>query len=115
MNGCGDSLRAASGGRGQRGEPTAVEPRALRPMSRQARGLGRIFRPRSRDKRTGQVKEFSICDQYTIQADLFSRAILENSTQAISLEDAVKNMAVIDAIFHSETSGAWEAIPQKLV
>jgi len=31
--------------------------RALLPMSRQARGLGRIFRPRSRDKRTGEVTE----------------------------------------------------------
>ena len=61
-----------------------------------------------------EVKEFPICDQYTIQADLFSRAILENSMQAIPLEDAVKNMAVIDAIFRSETSGAWEAITQNV-
>jgi len=61
-----------------------------------------------------EVKEFPICDQYTIQADLFSRAILENSMQAIPLEDAVKNMAVIDAIFRSATSSAWEAIPQNV-
>ena len=61
-----------------------------------------------------EVKEFPICDQYTIQGDLFSRAILENSTQAIPLEDAVKNMAVIDAIFRSATSAAWEAIPQSV-
>ena len=61
-----------------------------------------------------EVKEFPICDQYTIQGDLFSRAILENSTQAIPLEDAVKNMAVIDAIFRSATSAAWEAIPQNV-
>jgi hypothetical protein len=59
MNVCGDSLRAASAGHGQRDEPTAAG-RAFLPMSRQARGLGRIFRPRSRDKRTGQMKEFSI-------------------------------------------------------
>jgi predicted dehydrogenase len=55
-----------------------------------------------------EVKEFAICDQYTIQGDLFSRAILENSMQAIPLEDAVKNMAVIDAIFRSASSGRWE-------
>jgi hypothetical protein len=60
MNGCGESLRAASGGRGQRDEPTAAGHRVLLPMSRQARGLGRIFRPRSRDKRTGEVTEYSI-------------------------------------------------------
>ena len=55
-----------------------------------------------------EVKEFATCDQYTIQGDLFSRAILENSAQAIPLEDAVKNMAVIDAIFRSASAGGWE-------
>ena len=62
-----------------------------------------------------EVKEFAICDQYTIQGDLFSRAILENSVQAIPLEDAVKNMAVIDAIFRSASAAQWEAVPQNLV
>lgn len=57
-----------------------------------------------------EVKEFAICDQYIIQGDLFSRAIRENSTQTIPLEDAVKNMAVIDAIFRSESSGNWEIV-----
>src|SRR5436853_455074 len=45
-----------------------------------------------------EVKEFPICNQYTIQGDLFSRAIRENVEQPIPLEDAVKNMAVIEAI-----------------
>jgi predicted dehydrogenase len=62
-----------------------------------------------------EVKEFAICDQYTIQGDLFSRAILENTVQAIPLEDAVQNMAVIDAIFRSESSGRWETVPQSVV
>jgi predicted dehydrogenase len=57
-----------------------------------------------------EVKEFAICDQYTIQGDLFSRAIRENGAQAILLEDAVKNMAVIDALFRSESSGGWEKV-----
>lgn len=56
------------------------------------------------------VKEFAVCNQYTIQGDLFSRAILENSMQAVPLEDAVKNMAVIDAIFRSESSDGWEKV-----
>lgn len=59
------------------------------------------------------VEEFPICDQYRIQGDLFSRSIRENREQAIPLEDAVKNMAVIDTIFLSASSGQWEAIPQK--
>lgn len=55
-----------------------------------------------------EVREFPVCNQYTIQGDLFSRAILENSAQAIPLEDSVNNMAVIDALFRSESSGTWE-------
>jgi predicted dehydrogenase len=57
-----------------------------------------------------EVKEFPVCDQYTIQGDLFSRAIIENGAQAIPLEDAVKNMAVIDALFRSASAGDWQAI-----
>lgn len=57
-----------------------------------------------------EVKEFAICDQYTLQGDLFSRAILGNSEQETPLEDAVKNMAVIDAIFRSALAGAWEGV-----
>jgi len=55
-----------------------------------------------------ETKEFPICDQYTIQGDLFSRAIIEDREQPIPLTDAISNMAVIDAIFRSAQSGAWE-------
>ncbi len=54
--------------------------------------------------------EIPAADQYTIQGDLFSKAILENSEQPISLEDSVKNMTVIDAIFRAAESGKWENI-----
>lgn len=60
---------------------------------------------------TIETREFQICNQYTIQADLFSQAILQNVEQPIPLEDAVRNMAAIDAIFRSTRSGAWE-IPE---
>lgn len=52
-----------------------------------------------------EVKEFARCNQYTIQGDRFSQAIRENTEQPIPLDDAVKNMGVIDAIFRSATSG----------
>jgi predicted dehydrogenase len=61
-----------------------------------------------------EVKEFAIGDQYTIQGDLFSRAILEDGVQAIPLEDAVKNMAVIDAIFRSASAGNWETVHERV-
>jgi predicted dehydrogenase len=52
--------------------------------------------------------ELDICNQYTIQGDLFSKAILDNAAVPSPLEDAVKNMACIDAIFRSAESGCWE-------
>jgi predicted dehydrogenase len=54
------------------------------------------------------TETFPICDQYTIQGDLFSRAIRENSEVPVPLTDAIKNVAVIDAIFRSAESGRWE-------
>jgi predicted dehydrogenase len=48
------------------------------------------------------------CDQYTIQGDVFSKAILEDGEVPVPLEDAIANMAVIDAIFRSAKSGKWE-------
>ncbi len=52
--------------------------------------------------------EFPVCDQYEIQGSLFSQAIRENTEQPIPLEDAINNMAVIDAVFRSASSGNWE-------
>jgi predicted dehydrogenase len=45
------------------------------------------------------------CDQYTIQGDLFSRAILDDTEVPVPLEDALKNMTVIEAIFKSAEAG----------
>jgi predicted dehydrogenase len=47
-------------------------------------------------------------DQYTIQGDVFSKAILEDRDVPVPLEDAIANMAVIDAIFRAAESGKWE-------
>lgn len=52
--------------------------------------------------------EFDLCDQYGIQADLFSRAILNDAAMPISLDDSVLNARVIDAIARSAQSGASE-------
>jgi predicted dehydrogenase len=55
--------------------------------------------------------DFETCNQYTIQGDLFSKAILENTDVPSPIEDAVKNMACIDALFTSADTGRWE-VPQ---
>ena len=50
---------------------------------------------------------FPICDQYTIQGDLFSKAILNNTYVPTPLEDAVANMKVIDALVESAKIRSW--------
>lgn len=54
--------------------------------------------------------ETEACDQYTIQGDLFSQAIREKTEPVLSLEDSIKNMAVIEAVFRSAKSGQWEKL-----
>ncbi len=51
-----------------------------------------------------------ICDQYTIQGELFSEAILQDTPVPTPLDDAVANMTVIDAVFRSAESGHWEPV-----
>jgi predicted dehydrogenase len=55
------------------------------------------------------VETLPVCDQYTLQGDAFSRAILEGTEVPVPISDAVKNMAVIEAIFRSAVSGRAEA------
>ncbi len=59
-----------------------------------------------------QIEEIQleICDQYTIQGDLFAKAILDDTPVPTPLSDAVANMQVIDALVLSAQSGSWVAI-----
>ena len=50
---------------------------------------------------------FPVCDQYTIQGDLFSLAILNDTDVPTPLEDAVANMKVIDALVESAKIRSW--------
>lgn len=54
-----------------------------------------------------EVFMFDKVDQYTLQANAFSKSILNDTPVPISLEDAVNNMRVIECIFESSTKGAW--------
>ena len=71
----------------------------------------RIFIDDGADLYGGSIEtiEFPAADQYAIQGDSFSRAILENSEQAISLEDSFANMAAIDAVFRAAETGGRES------
>jgi predicted dehydrogenase len=54
------------------------------------------------------AEEFAICNQYTIQGDLFSRAVRGDGEVPVSIEDGIKNMAVIEAVFRSAETVKWE-------
>jgi predicted dehydrogenase len=49
-------------------------------------------------------------DQYELQGTAFSRAVRGEIALPFGVDDAIANMRVIDALFRSEKSGAWEAV-----
>jgi predicted dehydrogenase len=57
--------------------------------------------------------EIAAVDQYTLQADRFSEAVRGVGTVPVSLENAVGNMVVIDALFRSADERRWIAIPDE--
>jgi predicted dehydrogenase len=54
-----------------------------------------------------RTEEFPACDQYTIQGDLFSAAVEGEGDVPTPLEDSIRNMAVIEALFQSAENGKW--------
>ncbi len=70
----------------------------------------RIFIDDGRDIHGSGVttETFPLCDQYTIQGDAFSKAVRGEGEVPVPLEDSIKNMAVVEALFRSAESGRWE-------
>jgi predicted dehydrogenase len=62
-------------------------------------------------QRGENIEELTLeaCDQYTVQGDLFSQAVLNDTAVPTPLEDAIANMKVIEALFASAKSGGWES------
>jgi len=56
------------------------------------------------------VEDLPASDQYQLQGEAFSRAVRGEAPLDYGVEDAIANMRVIDALFRSERSGAWEAV-----
>ena len=52
-------------------------------------------------------EELPIADQYTVQAEAFGRAVLEDAPVPTPLTDAVANLRVIEALRESDDRGAW--------
>ena len=51
--------------------------------------------------------ELEICNQYTIQGDLFSLAVLNDKKVPTPIEDAVANMKVLEAVVQSSDKESW--------
>jgi predicted dehydrogenase len=51
--------------------------------------------------------DLPVCDQYTLQGDAFSRAILDGTPEPYPLEESVGNMRVLDALARSAVTGGW--------
>jgi predicted dehydrogenase len=68
----------------------------------------------SGDLRGGGIstETFPVCDQYTLQGDAFAKAVFEGVSVPVPLEDSIRNMAVIEAVFNSAKSGQWEVLLQ---
>ena len=63
-------------------------------------------------QRGDQIEEIVLetVDQYTLQGDAFSQAILNHTPAPTPIEDALANMRVIDAVFESGKRGGWVEI-----
>ena len=57
-----------------------------------------------------EVEEFPIIDQYGEQGNVVSRAIRTGEPLEFPLETAVQGMRIIDAVFRSASTGAWERV-----
>ncbi len=59
---------------------------------------------------SAQATVFPAVDQYHLQGEAFSRAIRLGGAIENSIEVAVGNMRVLDALFQSAESGGWEMV-----
>jgi predicted dehydrogenase len=50
------------------------------------------------------------CNQYTIQGDAFARCILDDTPVPTPIDDAIRNMRVIEAIRLSAETATWQQV-----
>jgi predicted dehydrogenase len=59
---------------------------------------------------SAQMESFEVVNQYTLQGDAFAHAIRTGAPLEFPLEDAIRNMRVLDAVFRSGKSRRWEEV-----
>jgi predicted dehydrogenase len=72
----------------------------------------RVFKDSGKDLKGSSIETITIppCDQYTLQAEAFSKAIRKEEAWPYPITDAVQQMRIIDALYKSGESGKWEAV-----
>jgi predicted dehydrogenase len=72
----------------------------------------RVFKDTGQDLKGSSIETITIppCDQYTLQAEAFSKAIRKEEGWPYPISDAVQQMRIIDALYKSGDSGKWEAV-----
>jgi len=63
----------------------------------------------ARDGSSVQTTVFPVVDQYSLQSEQFSRAVRSGGAVENSIEIAIGNMRVIDALFRSAETGQWQS------
>ena len=58
----------------------------------------------------GVWHEFAVADQYQLQGEAFGKHVRSGKPLVWGVDDALANMAVIDALFKSEKTGKWERV-----
>ena len=62
------------------------------------------------DGSSARVTVVPMADQYQLQAEAFSHAVRNEAPDAAALDDAIRNMRCIEALFASAKSGRFEAV-----
>jgi len=57
-----------------------------------------------------QTETLPACNMYGLQGDVFSRVVRGDMPLPYGIDDAIRNMRVIDALFASEESGGWVVV-----
>jgi predicted dehydrogenase len=75
-------------------------------------GAMRIYFDNGKELGDASAKTIKLpkADQYQLEAEAFTRAVEGKEPLEFGLEDAIKQMRVIDAVFRSEKSRAWENV-----
>ena len=59
---------------------------------------------------SAKIIEVPVCNQYLIEVEAFSRAIVDETDVPLPLEDSLANLRVVDAVRRAAQSGQWERV-----